>query len=320
MNGSAKRELLLIFGPFCAVALVAALGWFYEPGVADAVRQAAHRGAKWLPPSARGPFAQTIAEANAAHKAKDFAREVALYSAALATDPIADKDRRDLLQRRAVAYEWAEQYAEAEADLTTALAIQPLDPAVYRRRGSFYERRKRHDDALADFAAGMRLDPSDPAFHIGEGNVRFGRDEFAAAIACYSEALRLRPGTTEALTGRAAAYGRQENFAKARTDYDAVLADLDRGPLRQVLIQEITRARINRGYVNLRLREYARAKDDFDKALAVRTSRNALQWRGYALESLGDRDGALADYRAVLEIVPGEDWVAKRVQALTAAR
>ena len=320
MNGSAKRELLLIFGPFCAVALVAALGWLYAPSVTGAIRQATYRGAKWLPPSVRGPFAQTIDEANAAHDAKDYARAIALYSAALTTAPIADKDRRDLLQRRATEYEWAEQYAEAEADLTTALAIQPLDPAIYRRRGSFYERRKRYDDALADFAAGMQLSPSDPGFHVGEGDVRFARQEYAAAIGCYNEALRLRPGTTEALMGRAAAYGRQESFAKARADYDAVLADLDRGPLRQVLIQEITRARIKRGYVNLRLGEYARAKDDFDKVLAVRTSRNALQWRGYALESLGDRDGALADYRAVLAIAPDEKWVAKRVQALTAVR
>src|SRR5262245_60858148 len=114
---------------------MAAAAWFHVPGLADAVRSAASGR---VPPSAalaRGPFAQVIAEANAAHKAKDYAREVALYSEALATNPIADKDRRDLLGRRARAYEWGKQYPEAEADWTAALAIQPVDPSFYYRRG-----------------------------------------------------------------------------------------------------------------------------------------------------------------------------------------
>jgi hypothetical protein len=48
----------------------------------------------------------------------------------------------------------------------------------------------------------------------------------------------------------------------------------------------------------------------------VPNSANALKWRGIALEHLGDRERALADYRAALAILKKDDWVSERVRLL----
>jgi Flp pilus assembly protein TadD len=190
---------------------------------------------------------------------------------------------------------------------------------LYYRRGAFYQRRGRHDAALADFAAGVQLDPNEPWFYVGEGDVRAARREHAAAIASYSEAIRLRPdGIPMAYLGRGSSYNSQGSFAEARSDYDKVLTDHGKGRLRRLSADDVAQAQLGRGYANLRLKEFARAKDDFDKVLTVvPASSSALQWRGYALENLGDRERALADYRAALEIAPEREWVVKRVQVLS---
>ena len=48
----------------------------------------------------------------------------------------------------------------------------------------------------------------------------------------------------------------------------------------------------------------------------VPRSANALKWRGVALEYLGERERALADYRAALEILKKDEWISERVRLL----
>jgi tetratricopeptide (TPR) repeat protein len=246
-------------------------------------------------------------------------QEIEKYSAALRQDSLPHIERRDLLRRRALVFESAKRFSEAEADWNAALAIEPPEPALYFKRGFFYERLKRYDEALADFAAGKALDPKEAFFSFGEGQVRSARGEHRLAIAAYNEAIRLNPGIIRFYPARASAYNSERMYAEARADYDKVLTDFEsRGPDSGLLpLGEIRLAYLGRGYANNNLKDFRRAKDDFDKVLAmVPNSANALKWRGIALEHLGDRERALADYRAALVILKKDDWVSERVRLL----
>jgi tetratricopeptide (TPR) repeat protein len=265
------------------------------------------------------PIDRVLRESRSADRTLEHNQAIETYSAALRADGLSNLDRRELLRRRAFVLESAKKYAEAEADWNAALAIEPIDPAFYVKRGFFYERHKRHDDALADFATGKTLDPKEPFFFFGEGEVRSARGEHRLAIAAYSEAIRLNPGIIRFYPARASAYNYEQMHAQARADYDRVLADFEsRGVASGVLpLREIGLVYLGRGYANNHLKDFRRAKDDFDKVLEiVPKSANAMKWRGIALEHLGDRERALADYRAALAILKKDDWVGERVRLL----
>ncbi len=74
---------------------------------------------------------------------------------------------------------------------------------------------------------------------------------------------------------------------------------------------------MGRAYAALGLEQYKRAKDDLDEVLAITpNAANALEWRGVALENLGDPQRALADYKAALAVNPKDEWIGERVRLL----
>jgi tetratricopeptide (TPR) repeat protein len=312
------RYVLCLFGALGVVALVCTVGLDYAPKIVDAVKRA-----EWTMRKTRaevsGRFAPLVREAEAAEAAGDHPRAIELYSSALADASISNDDRRSMLRGRAYVLEWARRYPDAEADWSAALAIEPVDPVLYYRRGLFYQRRERHDEALADFAAGKRIDPRDPWFSYGEGGVRAVRQEHRLTIAAYSEAIRLKPDMMRAYLGRASAYNYEKMYQEAHADYDRVILDRESkgSATRYLQPRDIGLAYLGRGYARNHLGDYRGAKDDFDKVLGEQPrSSNALMWRGYALEQLGDRERALADYRAALVFVKTDEWLSERVRAL----
>src|SRR5262249_40495890 len=82
------------------------------------------------------------------------------------------------------------------------------------------------------------------------------------------------------------------------------------------LARDRAHSNLGHGYALLHLKEYRRAIDDFDEALkAVPRSSTALAWRGCAHESrLGNRDKAVADYKAALAIDPKQRGRRRRSQ------
>ena len=78
---------------------------------------------------------------------------------------------------------------------------------------------------------------------------------------------------------------------------------------------------LGRGYALLQLKQYRRAIDDFDEVLkAVPRSSTALAWRGSAHEGLGNRDKAVADYKAALAIDPSSEGAVDGLRALNEPR
>ena len=230
----------------------------------------------------------------------------------LEIDPNAPVDmKRRALTSRAAVYEAAGDFAAAEADFAAALALAPVDPALYAARGYFYLRTKRFGDALEDFLTGARLDPANPRYPFAAGRLQATRGNYSAAIVFYDQALRLNPRDASYLLARGEAHVRLAKLAEARADYDSAIAiGLTRPNDRYF-------AYLGRGYIGLVTRDYSHAASDFDQALAVEPDAiNALLWRGYAREKGGRADLALADYERAVAADPKDAWARANLRRL----
>lgn len=211
---------------------------------------------------------------------------------------------RQLLKDRAATYETLEEFGRAEADYDALIEVRPVNPLVYSDRGYFYMRQSRFPEAARDFVTGSRLAPAEPAFSYGAGRALARMGAYADALGQYNEAIRLMPSDGLLRLSRAEALIQLERYPQARADYDAALA-LGLPPTADRFF-----AYFGRGYANIFIGDYTGAIRDMDAALAARPAMvNALVWRGYARERLGQRDRALNDYEAASRISPKDGWI-----------
>jgi Tfp pilus assembly protein PilF len=75
-----------------------------------------------------------------------------------------------------------------------------------------------------------------------------------------------------------------------------------------------------RGYAGVFIGDFSGAVRDMDVALAERPEMiNAIVWRGYAREKLGQRELALEDYEMAVRLKPQDAWIRssiKRIRSL----
>jgi tetratricopeptide (TPR) repeat protein len=261
------------------------------------------------------PLGLLLNEARAAEQAHDYQRAVDLYSSALKIEKSANFIHRDLLRRRAFAYEDLRQYERAEADFTAALKVEPVDPELYARRGYFFMRRNRYDDALADFRKGARLDPRNGTYPYGEARVHETRGDYTRAIERYSDAIRIDPNSATYYAERGSAHNYAKMHEQAYADYDKAL----RIGYPRPNPRETGLSHLGRGYASLQLGQYRRAIEDFDLVLKeVPRASNALAWRGSAYQMLGENALAIADFKAALAIAPNHKGAAEKLKELEA--
>ena len=129
----------------------------------------------------------------------------------------------------------------------------------------------------------------------------------------YTKALAIEPGPNVISQDLHALRGSEYNHLgmpdKAFADYDAAIRVYYYEPLSGSAI----RSYMGRGYAAMNLKKYARAKDDFDVALKalpndVPRSSATLAWRGGTWQGLGDRERAVADYKAALALDPNNKY------------
>jgi tetratricopeptide (TPR) repeat protein len=211
---------------------------------------------------------------------------------------------RELLKKRATNYEQFDEIDRAEADFNAMVEIRPQNPIVFSERGYFYMRQSRFSEAVRDFTAGAKMAPKQAAYNYGAGRAFARMGAYADAIEQYTEAMRLAPQDGIAPLSRAEVYVQLAKYAEARADYDLALA---LGTAREA---DRFFVLFGRGYVNVLLGDYAGAVRAMDAALAIKPKMvNAVVWRGYARERMGQRDRALDDYEAALQISPRDEWI-----------
>jgi tetratricopeptide (TPR) repeat protein len=248
-------------------------------------------------------LSQQVRDAQSAEAKWQFGKAIDIYGLALGAAP-SDQSLRQLLKRRALAFEKISLLPKAEVDFTSALAVVPVDPMLYADRGYFYLRHKRYDLATGDFATGARIEPRSPLFRFAMGRVRAAMSDYLGAIECYNDALLLDHKYGPAILSRAEAYVHLNRLEEAKADYDrAVGLDFRREGDRFYSF-------LGRGYVNIRLEDFTGAIRDLDEALETEpTDMNALLFRGYAYERQGSADLALRDYERAFVANPENSWI-----------
>ena len=221
-----------------------------------------------------------------------------------------DEVRRTLLRRAAV-YEDVQEYANAERELTKALQRTPPIGDTYTARGYFYMRRGRFADAVGDFVAGMQIDPDNPRLHFAAGRAESALGDYAAAVTYYGEAIKLAPREPTYYLARAEANIHLDQPAGAHADYDRAIAN------RLARLTDRYFAFLGRGYSSLMQADYTSAIADFGTAIEINPgSLNALMWRGYARERVGEIKLALDDYERAAAVDPHDHLARDNLQRL----
>lgn len=117
--------------------------------------------------------------------------------AAAETAVAADPGDAEKLLALGLAHAGAQQYREAIAAFTRAIAIQPDNAILYRWRGHRYLSVRELDRARADLERGLALDSLCYGCLYHLGIVRYASGEFAEAAAAFARGLPIAPDSGE---------------------------------------------------------------------------------------------------------------------------
>ncbi|MEZ6186640.1 MAG: tetratricopeptide repeat protein [Planctomycetota bacterium] len=147
--------------------------------------------------------ADRLARGGCAFAAGDFDDALADYRAAATLDP-QDPEAPNL---EGVVLARLERFGEAVGAYTRSLELAP-GAQTYRNRAEAWSAQRQHAEAAADFTRALELEPQDARAwaRLGECELDLGRP--AEALARFERALELEPDQTRALEGRAEAYAR----------------------------------------------------------------------------------------------------------------
>jgi tetratricopeptide (TPR) repeat protein len=241
-----------------------------------------------------------------------FGRMLVGEGRALEIDPAAGiGEARETLLQRAALYEKIKDFPRAEADLASAIQLDPPNAELYVARGYFYMRRSRFNDALGDFVLATKLSPDSARACFAAGRARAALGDYALAVGYYDAAIKLAPRDPSYYLGRAEAYLRLDQPRKSWADFDSAIA------IRLPRATDRYYAYLGRGYASLLMSDYANAIADFDSAIAIDPRAvNALIWRGYAREKNGQGALALDDYERATSVDPGDRLARANLQRL----
>jgi lipoprotein NlpI len=90
---------------------------------------------------------------------------------------------------------------DARADLNSAEALRPRDPAIPFMRGTLYAQSGQLDGAIADFSRALELDSSHRASFTERGLVYLKLGQAGPAKKDFESALRLNPNDAGARRG-----------------------------------------------------------------------------------------------------------------------
>jgi tetratricopeptide (TPR) repeat protein len=197
---------------------------------------------------------------------------------------------------RADAFLNRQEFDKAIADYTSAIALQPDDPAFYTDRGAAYALDKQPKLALSDFDQALKLHPDAPRALLSRGELRLSSGDAAGARTDFDAAIRLSP---------AAATEVGDFYAHGGFYEDAVAAFskvLDGKPVTEDLAQAFFERCQARTYWGKQLDQ---AVADCNQAMKLMPG--ALEYwefRGADYLRLGNLDAAIADFDSILRRAP----------------
>ena len=198
--------------------------------------------------------------------------------------------------------------SDAIIDFDFALSLDRAFAEAVERRGEVYAALGEQQQAISDLTEAIRLKPGLARAYSRRAVVYFKEHDAGRAIADLTTALAIDPRSAADLNNRC------WMRAASGSDLPGALADCN---LAVELRPDAPAALNSRGFVHLRMKDYAAALADYRAALAknprdpgLRSS--SLYGQGLARRAMGEAAGGRADIDAALTLDPtaGRDYAA----------
>ena len=188
--------------------------------------------------------------------------------------------------------------ANAATDLDTAIAITPLDAALFKCRSGLRQRVGDYEGAARDAAEAVCIDPADRESKLLLGQAMMGLGRMSDSIGCLASALKAEPNDPRCRQALATALD-------GDGDSDAALRILDEGiclcpshlPMRNAAI-----------LLCMRRRDYTAAARRAEQArISGIADASTFGMAGHALASLGEHAKAAAAFREASKLCPEDE-------------
>jgi protein O-mannosyl-transferase len=202
---------------------------------------------------------------------------------------------------------------------TNVIKKHPQLELARRSRGKFYskmsgiaksdkEKKILEDKAFADFNVAINAGTKSSDVYEGTAIIFNSRDEPGKALLFINKAIVMNPKKGGAYYNRAMIYDALNEKEMAIHDYTIAL-NLDPGLTLKILS--------NRSVLYLETGKYEEAAEDLNRVIELdRENYRYYYNRAFSRLQLGDREGAIKDYRKSLELNPGDEITKKQLQIL----
>ncbi|MBI3547885.1 MAG: tetratricopeptide repeat protein [Elusimicrobia bacterium] len=196
-------------------------------------------------------------------------------------------------QKSLVAYESA-QFDAAVSEMRKAIALNPGWRTATAYLSMFEWTKGDREGADRDAKVGLKLQPNSAESHVARGFARYVAKDLAGAEKDFEEAQGMDPKHALALFGQGSAMSSQGRSDEAIQALSAAIK------LRQRALFFIVR-----GTVYDKLRRFANAAEDYDRALELNPDFQWGYWyRGKDYREIGERGKALSDFTKFLTYNP----------------
>ena len=202
-------------------------------------------------------------------------------------------------RNRATQYERLREYDKAEADYTSAIALEPENADRYFNRAIFYEEYlKDYDLALLDYTKAIELDEDEPDNWYNRGRLYYYQSNNGKALKDFEKVLEIDSTYVNAINYRGVIFNNEGKYDLAIKEYERGIALAEIDPSGAAYCYS------NRATQYERLREYDKAEADYTSAIALEPE-NADRYLARAFfyeEYLKDYDLALLDHTKAIEL------------------
>lgn len=131
-------------------------------------------------------------------------------------------DSGTLIYKRAILRRETNDFNGAIEDLTTAIEKDPRNAKWLRERGDVYLEIGKHAEAHADYSKSISIEPTEAALR-NRGKLNQINGKYADAIDDYTQALKRNPSSAEVHYLRGNSYNQLEQFPKAIADFTTAI-------------------------------------------------------------------------------------------------
>lgn len=232
--------------------------------------------------------ALTLAAANALQE-KQYELAVQLYGELIESN----RDRAEMLYKRANALNALGRWQEALVDYDGAISLDPAHARAYCNRGSVLDQLARWNEALESYDKSLSLNPGDFLSHYNRGSALKELKRFDEALASYERALTLNESHAPAFVNRGNVLHELGQLEAAIVSYDRAIE----------LKADIAEAFQGRGVSLLDIGRFKEALSSFDRALYIRSDyAEAYCNRGTVLQQFGQHEAALGSFAKAIEL------------------